>query len=289
MWLHWCILSTVISGFTAIAVKKSSNNDSKRMVITGLFVYHLIMIVTSLLIHPEFITKLNGEDCLEMLPGLTMQAIGFYCFISSIKYGKVAITTPIRKCNVVMVFILGIFVLKEDCTVLQVIVSGILIFLSIIIGKQKNDNTIIDKKLERKAILFAYGYVICNGISKTLNKVYVTQFENPLYVVFTYGIITIIAVLIYCLVTKKWDYIDIRKINNRGYFLLQSLCDASSSIFTRFAMLTGNVSVISVIETSSIVITLLASRIILKEKISWKKYLMIAGIFLCVLILTIIK
>lgn len=36
--------------------------------------------------------------------------------------------------------------------------------------------------------------------------------------------------------------------------------------YNRFALLEGNVSMISVISTSSIIITILASRLILKEK-----------------------
>ena len=71
-------------------------------------------------------------------------------------------------------------------------------------------------------------------------------------------------------------------------FVLQSLLDVSSSIFNRFALLDGNVSIVSVISTSSIIITILASRLILREKISWKKYLIILGIFICVLILSCI-
>ena len=157
------------------------------------------------------------------------------------------------------------------------------------LAKPKINTTAIEKKLERKSILYAYGYVLCNGISKVLNKVYVTNFENPLYVIFNYAIVTIIGVLIYCILTKNWDYIDIRKIKAKRYFLLQSLTDASSSIFSRFSMLDGDISVISVINTSSIVITVLASRFILNEKITWRKYLMILGIFMCVFILALIK
>ena len=132
------------------------------------------------------------------------------------------------------------------------------------------------------------GFVIFNGISNFINKIYVTEFQNPLYVVFNYAIVIIIGILVYCLITKQWNYIDIRKINSKKYFILQSLLDATSSIFDRFALVNGNVSTISVISTSSIVVTLLASRIILKEKITLKKYLMILGIFVCVLALAIL-
>jgi hypothetical protein len=158
-----------------------------------------------------------------------------------------------------------------------------------LVAKSKNNKEKIDKKLEQKAILYSYGFVIFNGISNFINKIYVTEYQNPVYVVFNYSVITIIGILIYCLITKQWNYIDIRKINTKKFFILQSLLDASSSIFDRISLLDGNVSVISVISTSSIAITIMASRFILKEKITLKKYLMILGIFICVLILTLIK
>lgn len=289
MWLYWCLLSTVISGFTSIAMKKCSNNEPKRIAIMGLLSYHSIMILVSLIAYPEFVIKLNFIDMIKMLPGIIMQSIGFYCMISATKYGKVAITSSIQKAKVVVTFLLGIIILKENCTILQLVISTLLVVLSIMVAKNKENKEKIDRKLERKAIMYSYGFVIFNGISNFINKIYVAEYQSPLYVVFNYAVIIILGIFAYCLITKQWNYIDIRKINSKKYFILQSLLDASSSIFDRFSLLDGNVSVISVISTSSIVITILASRFILKEKVSWKKYLMIFGIFICVLILSFIK
>ena len=287
MWLYFCLLSTIISGFTAIALKKCSNNEPKRIAIMGLLSYHSIMILVSIVTHPEFITRLNIIDMLKMLPGILMQSIGFYCLIASIKYGKVSITTSIQKAKVVVTFLLGIIILKENCTILQMVISIILVVLSILVARDKNNIT--DRKLEKKAIMYSWGFVLFNGVSAFINKIYVTEFQSPLYVLFNYAIIIMIGIFIYCLITKQWNYIDIRKINAKKFFILQSILDASSSIFDRFALLDGNVSVISVISTSSIVVTILASRFILKEKVSWKKYLMILGIFICVLTLAFIN
>ncbi len=291
MWLYWCLLSTVISGFTSIAMKKCSNNEPKQIAIMGLLSYHSIMILASLIVSPEFITKLDIIDMIKMLPGIIMQSVGFYCMISATKYGKVAITSSIQKAKVVVTFLLGLIILKENCTILQLAISIVLVMLSIMVAKNKEnkDKGKIDRKLEQRAIMYSYGFVIFNGISNFINKIYVVEYQSPLYVVFNYAVIIIIGIFAYCLITKQWNYIDIRKINSKRYFMLQSLLDASSSIFDRFALLDGNVSVISVISTSSIVITILASRFILKEKISWKKYLMIFGIFICVLSLALIK
>lgn len=290
MWLYYCLLSTAIWGFVAIAIKKCSNNEPKRIAIMGMLIYHCTMILVSLIINPQIIASLNVLDMIKMLPGIIIQSIGFYCSISAIKYGKVAITSSIQKTQVIVTFLLGIFILREKFTILQLIVSGILITLSIMIARDKKNNNEekINKKGKQKAIIYSWAVVLFYGISDFINKIYITQFQSPLYVMLNYAIIIVVGILAYCLITKKWNYIDIRKINSKKYFILQSLLDVSSSIFNRFALLEGNVSMISVISTSSIIITMLASRFILKEKIIWKKYLMILGIFICVLILSYI-
>ena len=175
MWLYWCLLSTVISGFTSVAMKKCSNNEPKRIAIMGLLSYHSIMILVSLIANPEFITNLNFVDIITMLPGIIMQSIGFYCMISATKYGKVAITSSIQKAKVVVTFLLGIIILKENCTILQLVVSSILVVLSIMVAKNKDNKAKkeVDKKLEQKAIMYSYGFVVFNGISNFINKIYV--------------------------------------------------------------------------------------------------------------------
>lgn len=248
------------------------------------------MILISLITNPQIMECLNVIDMIKMLPGIIIQSIGFYCSISAIKYGKVAITSSIQRTQVIVTFLLGILILREKFTVLQLILSGILVTLSIMIARdKKKDEEKINIKAKQKAIMYSWGVVVFYGISDFINKLYITEFQSPLYVMFNYAVIIIVGILIYCLITKKWEYIDIRKINSKRFFILQSLLDVSSSIFNRFALLDGNVSIVSVISTSSIIITMLASRLILKEKISWKKYLMILGIFICVLSLTVIE
>lgn len=189
MWLYWCSLSTIIGGFTYVCLKKCSNNDPKRIALMGLLSYHLIMILVSVITNPEFITKLNIIDIIKLSPGILMQSMGFYCMISATKYGKVAITSSISKAKVVVTFLLGIIILKENCTLMQLLVSIILIILSIMVAKNETDiKNKIDRKLEQKAILYSYGFVLFNGISNFLNKIYVTKYQNPMYVVFNHAV-----------------------------------------------------------------------------------------------------
>ena len=119
MWLYYCLLSTVIWGFVAIAIKKCSNNEPKRIAIMGMLIYHCTIILVSLIINPKIIASLNVIDIIKMLPGIVIQSIGFYCSISAIKYGKVAITSSIQRTQVIVTFLLGILILREKFTILQ--------------------------------------------------------------------------------------------------------------------------------------------------------------------------
>lgn len=53
----------------------------------------------------------------------------------------------------------------------------ILIILSIIIAKSEN-NEIINKSSERKAVLYSWGFVFFNGTSIFLNKIYVADYQK---------------------------------------------------------------------------------------------------------------
>ncbi|MCL2859273.1 MAG: DMT family transporter [Oscillospiraceae bacterium] len=287
MWLFWCLLSTFVSGFIAIAIKKCSNNEPKRVALLGMLFYHFFMILIALIINPSFITKLNIIDIGKLVPGIALQSLGFYCWIASLKYGKVAITSSIQKASVVITFLLGVILLRENSTVLQLFISIILIVLTIILASNRENGDNVDKKSEIKAILYSFGFVLFFGVSGFVNKLYIDYYKDPMYVLFNYAVIMFFGILMYCLFTKKWDLIDIRKINSKKYFILQSVLDVSSVIFLSLALVDGNVSTVSVIGTSSIIITILASRFMLKEKISWKKYLIISAVFICVLILSV--
>ena len=80
MWLYCCLLSTIISGFTAIALKKCSNNEQKRIALMRLLSYHLIMIMVSMITNLEFIKEINIIDMMNMFPGILVNRFLLYDF-----------------------------------------------------------------------------------------------------------------------------------------------------------------------------------------------------------------
>lgn len=286
MWLYLSLLSAIFSGFSTIVMKKcSKDNFSLRLSLMGLLIGNIAYVLIGSVI-TNVILDFNAINLMKILPLSIIQTVGYVCAILSVKYASVSTVSPIRKGNTVVTLLLGIFILKDMFTCVQLVVSVILIILTILLAKSERRK---NNEAESKGILYAYGFVLFNGIAGFLNKIYIREFGNPLIVTFYYGLVIIIGVILCCLFTKRWDCIDISKINYKGFFLLHSALDLGANLCSRFSLVNGQVSTVSVITSSSIVVTILASRCILKERISWKKYLMILGIFMCMLVLAITK
>ena len=234
----------------------------------------------------DVIQNFSIINLIKIAPLTIIQALGYICAILAVKYASVSTVTPIRKGNTVVTLLLGIIILKDNWNALQLILSTILIILTILVAKGEKGQV---KRTEERGIIAAYGFVVFNGVSGFLNKVYINIYFNPLIVVFYYALMGLILVILYCLFTNNWKKLDIKKINLNEYFFLHAILDLGTNLCQRFSLIDGQVSTVSVITSSSIVITTLASRFILKEKITWKKYLMIFGIFICVLGLAMLK
>lgn len=287
MWLYLCLISTILSGFTSIAMKKcSKSNNPISIALIGMLVSDIIYVLLGIFT-TNVVQDFTIINLIKIAPLSFIQAVGYICGILAVNYACVSTVAPIRKGNTVVTLLLGILILNDTCKPLQLIFSFILIVLTILLAKE-NKTSIVNKK-EIKGILAAYGFVIFNGTSGFLNKLYINMFHNPLIVVFYYGLMGIILILLYCLFTNNWKKLNFNQINFKNYFLLHSALDLGANLCQRFSLIDGQVSTVSVINSSSIIITILASKFILKEKIDRKKYLMILGIVICVVALAFLK
>lgn len=71
------------------------------------------MIIVSLIAYPQFLTQLNIIDFVKMLPGILLQSAGFYCAIASVKYGKISITSSIKRARVVIIIFVRNYYIKR--------------------------------------------------------------------------------------------------------------------------------------------------------------------------------
>lgn len=284
MWLYLCLSSTIISGLIPIAMKKCSlDKDSKTISILGLFIINCGNIIISILAEPNILKNFNFLDLIRILPLSLCYILASLCSVWALKFSSVSTTSPIKKGNAVLTLFLGIIILKEHWTILSLIASLTLIALTMLIAKGSTSK----EKSDIRGILAAYLFVFSSGFYGFLNKIYIQTYQSPMQMIFYYGLSIVLLLLIYCLTTRNWNYFNIKKIDTKKFFIIYSILSIASSLLNKFSLIDGQASTVAVIQASSIVITILMSRYFLKEKISFKKYIMILGIFICVVILSL--
>lgn len=284
MWIFLCLLSALTSGLASIIMKKSSkNNNAKSIALIGLATSNILYIIVSILF-TDVLINFNIKSFIQIAPLTLCQMLGYICGILSVKYASVSTVIPIRKCNTIVTLILGILILNESIPILKLILSIILVILTILIVKE--DKTINDTDSKR-GIIFAWLFVIFNGVSSMLNKYYISTFVNPLIVTFYYSLFGISVIALYCFFTKSWKCYNLKNINKLHILFAYILFDFISNLSYRFCLIDGQVSLAQPIHSSSIIITIIGSYFILKEAISKRKLFMIIGVIICVFLLSI--
>lgn len=284
MWIFLCLLSAITAGFASLIMKKcSENNNAKSIALIGMVTSHILYITVSI-IFTDVLKNFNPHTLFYIAPLTICQMIGYICGVLSIKYANISTVIPIRKCNTIVTLILGIIILNESIPVLKLIISFILIALTIAIVKEEK---ILNDNNSKKGILFAWLFVLFNGISSMLNKFYINTFVNPLIVTFYYSLFGIIIISIYCMSTKGWKYFNVKKLNKSYILFCYILFDFISNLSYRFCLMDGQVSLAQPIHSSSIIVTIIGSYFLLHEKISKNKWFMILGVIICVLLLSI--
>lgn len=284
MWLFLCLISAITSGFASVIMKKcSKNNNAKSIALIGLVTSNISYIIISILF-TDILVNFNINNLIKIAPLTICQMIGYICGIFSVKYASVSTVIPIRKCNTIVTLILGILILHESIPILKLIISIILIILTILIVKEDKISNDTDSK---KGIVFAWLFVLFNGVSSMLNKYYINIYINPLIMTFYYSLVGIIIVGIYCTFMKDWTHFNIKKINKAYILFSYILFDLIANLTFRFCLRDGQVALAQPIHSSSIIITIIGSYFILHEKISKKKWLMILGVISCVILLSI--
>ncbi len=285
MWLLFCLLSTLVAGLVAIPAKKvaEKNKNMMQISIVGTLYYHMIFLIMVLLVNPQIFLTFNFNAFIDILPLAVLQILGAICYYVSLKYTLVSTSTLITKCKVLVPLILGVVILGESLSIIQIVLATLLIVFTLIISKNKSGVT--DEKSNLKGIILAYSFVILSGVASFLNKLYINKYEDPMILIFYVAVITICIVTIYFIFAKDKACLNPKNINSKVCFFTFVILDVLSSLFNRFSLVNGPVSIISVIESSSIVITILASYFILKEKLSLKKVIMVILIIICVIAL----
>ena len=282
MWLIFTIINMIIIGVIGIIKKKNSNDQALQFWAIAVFLYGLFNVILGIIFYPEVVFSFDIKTFLYTLSISLFATLGYYCSIKSLQNSDISKVFPIMKSKTILVLILSsIFLKDETLSIIQIILIFVILILNILLNSKKSDNKTFN------GILYAIGFLIFNGTSTFIEKVVMNIISNPVSITFYVGLTSLLSIFMILLIFGKFEYLNFKKFNNKKQIIILELLEVVGMLLTRYALIDGNVVIITAITSCSVLITIILSVILLKEKISIKKWILIILITLMLTLLSI--
>lgn len=262
------LLAALFASFTAILAKFGMEDVDSNLATAIRTVVVVIMAFLMVLItgQTENIMEVSTKSLIFLiLSGLTT-GLSWICFFKAIKIGDVSKVVPIDKASVVLTILLSFIILREPATA-SIVAGGVIISIGtfVLIGKDK-------KKSKRKKGFNTKSYIFLAVLSAVfaaatniLAKIGIEDVDSN---VATFIRTVVIIIFAWGIVIFQGTLKELKKISRKSYiFLFFSGAATGLSWLCYFAALAfGKVSVVNPIDKFSVVLTMILSFIILKEK-----------------------
>ncbi len=269
MWLLYVFIIIIISGVLDIIEKSASEKDDLKFWAFGCLTFGIFETILGLIfLDKDFI--FSFKNLFLVLPVSLLSSIGYYFSVMAFKNGNVSKVSVIMRSKIIWVLILSsIFLPSERLKFSQIILVFIILLLNILLT--------YDKKGREKSLgtIYAFGYLFSNGSATFINKVVTDKISDTMSITFYSGITSIFSIVLILLLINKLYLLDLKKFKSKKEVLIMESLEVISMILLRLALKTGNVVIISSLSSCSIIIAILLAKIIFKEKVNYKKWLII--------------
>ena len=285
MWILYAFGSAFFAGITAILAKIGiKNTDSNlatavRTIVILIFSWLMVFIVGSF----NTINELTTKTIVFLILSGMATGLSWLCYFKALQLGNVNKVTPIDKSSTILTMILAMIFLGEKTTFLKlnsIILIGIGTYLMI---EKKNDNK---QAKDNKWLLYAFSSAVFASLTSILGKIGIEGVESNLGTAIR-TIVVLVMAWIVVFVTKKQG--EIKNIDKRSwkFLLLSGLTTGLSWLCYYKALQDGEASIVVPIDKLSIVITIIFSYLLLKEKLSKRSMVGLIGIVVGTLLLLI--
>ncbi len=283
MWLIASIFSAFFGGITAILAKcgiKDTDSDvatALRTIAVLIFSWIMVFVAGS----ARTISTISIKSLFFLaLSGIATGA-SWICYFKALSLGDINKVMPIDKSSTVLSVLLAILLFHETEHLAIKSVGTIILAIGIFLMIQKKENAGKQEK-NSQWMLYATLSAAFAALTSIFAKIGITDVESNLGTAIRTGFVLIMAWLI---VFAKGKQEQVKSINRRelGFITLSGLATGASWLFYYYAIQNGVVSVVVPIDKLSIVVTVIFSYIVFKEKLSAKAFvglcLMVVGTF----------
>lgn len=276
MWVLFAFGSAMLAGLTSVlakcGIKKTDSTVATaiRTIVVLIFSWLMVFVVGS----QETISAIGGRTLLFLvLSGLATGA-SWLCYFKALQLGDVNKVVPIDKSSTVLTILLAAIFLQEGVSLTKgigVVLIAVGTFL-MIEKKQSGGET-----KSAAWLWYALGSAVFASLTAILGKVGISGVESNLGTAIRTGVVLLMSwVMVF--VTGKQGALKAIPKNELFFICLSGLATGGSWLCYYKALQDGPASVVVPIDKLSILVTVLFSYLVFREKLTKKSELGLAGI-----------
>lgn len=280
MWLFMAVLSAFFAGITSILAKcgiKKTDSDvatALRTVVVLGFAWIMAFVVGSV----GTITAISAKSMLFLILSGMATGASWICYFKALSMGDVNKVVPIDKSSTILSVLLAIILFGETEHLTVKLASTAILAAGIYMMVEKKQGT--EKEEQSGWRLYAVLSAVFAALTSILAKIGITGVESNLGT----AIRTVVVLLIsWIIVFMKGKQAQVKETDKREavFIALSGLATGASWLCYYYAIQNGMVSVVVPIDKLSILVTVIFSGIVFKEKLGKKAFaglvLMVAG------------
>ena len=269
MWIIMAVLSALFAGLTSILAKcgiRKTDSDvatALRTIVVLLFSWIMVFIVGSV----NTIAQITPKSLLFLILSGIATGASWICYFKALSVGDVNKVVPVDKSSTVLTVLLAIVLFSETNHIAVKLVGTVLLAVGIflMIEKKKADA----KQTKVLWLPYAIGSAVFAALTSILAKVGIEGVESNLATAIRTGVVLVMAWLIVLIKGKQKQLKSLDK-KELGFIALSGLATGGSWLCYYYAIQNGVVSVVVPIDKMSVVVTVVFSYFVFKEKLSRK-------------------
>ena len=301
MWLFFTLATTLLWGAAELFYKKGSHEDQKYDHLRVCVLVGAVMGIHAIFTLLTTDVAYDQMNLIAYLPVSLCYILSMACYFFGIRFIEESLADPIENtagamCSILCVIFLGESIAPAVWVAIAIIVIGIIGVTQTERSAEVNRKQKLGKKLAVVAFTMPFCYAIIDALGSFLDIFFLEMETSPLIGI-TEENIELVANISYELTFAicglilfafmKWKRVkfELPKQKDKA---LAAVCETAGQLTYVYAM-SGNGAIAAPILSSVCVVSLLLSRIFLKEKLTKKQYLFIGIIIVGILMLAVLE
>lgn len=284
MWFVAAVFSAVFAGITSILAKcgiKKTDSDvatAIRTVVVLLFSWLMVFIVGS----ERTIADIGLKSVVFLVLSGIATGASWICYFKALSMGDVNKVVPIDKSSTVMSVLLAIMFLGETDHLAAKLFGTALLGTGILLMQEKKQS---ESSKSRKWIVYAVLSAVFAALTSILAKVGITGVESNLGTAIRTGVVLVMA---WAIVFAKEKQTQLKNLDRKEllFIVLSGFATGASWLCYYYAVQKGEVSIIVPIDKMSVLVTVVLSYIVFREKLGKKALIGLGLMMVGTLIMT---